>query len=59
MLARLSPSSRLRPRSQYPFDQFVCEVARDGQRFLVNTQIRQADTKPMSIILNLTAKVKK
>ena len=58
MLARLSPSSRLRPRSQYPFDQFVCDVARDDL-FLVNTQIRQADTKPMSIILNWMAKVNK
>jgi len=40
-------------------DQFVYDVARDGQRFLVNTQIRQADTKPMSIVLNWTAKLNK
>jgi eukaryotic-like serine/threonine-protein kinase len=40
-------------------DQFVYDVSRDGQRFLINTPVKQADTQPMSIILNWTAKLSK
>lgn len=40
-------------------DQFVYDVARDGQRFLILTQLKQADTTPMSIVLNWTAKLSK
>jgi hypothetical protein len=48
------------PRQPVSFnDQFVYDVARDGQRFLVNTQIKQADTTPMSIILNWPAMLNK
>ena len=48
------------PRQPVSFnDQFVYDVTRDGQRFLINTQIRQADTKPMSIVLNWAAKLNK
>ncbi|MGC2769422.1 MAG: hypothetical protein WB607_28250 [Candidatus Acidiferrum sp.] len=40
-------------------DLFVYDVSRDGQRFLINTQVKQADTAPMSVILNWPAKLGK
>jgi hypothetical protein len=40
-------------------DQFVYDVSRDGQRFLINTPVRQGETAPMSIILNWPAKLNK
>jgi len=40
-------------------DQFAYDVSRDGQRFLIITQVKQTETAPMSIILNWTAKLKK
>jgi Tol biopolymer transport system component len=40
-------------------DQFVYDVSRDGQRFLINTEVKQAETEPMSIVLNWTAKLNK
>ena len=40
-------------------DQFVYDVSRDGQRFLINTPTNQAETEPMSVILNWPAKVNK
>jgi hypothetical protein len=38
-------------------DQFTYDVSRDGQRFLINTQVKQPDTPPMSVVLNWTAKL--
>jgi hypothetical protein len=38
-------------------DQLVYDVSRDGQRFLINTQINPGETAPMSLILNWTAKL--
>jgi hypothetical protein len=38
---------------------FVYDVSRDGQRFLINTQVKQAESSPMSIILNWPAKLNK
>ena len=38
-------------------DHFVYDVSRDGQRFLINTQVKQAETAPMTIILNWPAKL--
>ena len=38
-------------------DLFVYDVSRDGQRFLINTPVKQADSQPMSIILNWSAKL--
>ncbi len=35
------------------------DVTRDGQRFLVNTQVRDPETQPMSVILNWSAQLKK
>ena len=40
-------------------DLFVYDVSRDGQRLLINTQVRQAETVPMSVVLNWTAKLNK
>jgi serine/threonine protein kinase/Tol biopolymer transport system component len=40
-------------------DQFVYDVSRDGQRFLTLTQLKQAETAPMSVVLNWTAKLNK
>ena len=41
------------------FDLFVYDVSRDGQRFLINTPVKQAETAPMSVILNWPAKLNK
>jgi hypothetical protein len=41
------------------FDLFVYDVSHDGQRFLINTPVKQAETQPMSIILNWPAKLNK
>jgi len=46
------------PRQSIPrYDLFVYDVTRDGQRFLINTQVRPAESAPMSVILNWTAKL--
>lgn len=48
------------PRQPVPLtDRFAYDVSRDGQRFLIITQVRQADTAPMSIVLNWTKKLNK
>jgi len=39
-------------------EQFSYDVSRDGQKFLINTQLKTALT-PMSIVLNWTAKLGK
>jgi eukaryotic-like serine/threonine-protein kinase len=41
------------------YDLFVYDVSRDGQRFLINTQVKQGDSAPMSVILNWPAKLDK
>ena len=41
------------------FDLFAYDVSRDGQRFLILTQVKQAETQPMSVVLNWTAKLNK
>ncbi len=38
-------------------EQMFYDVSKDGQRFLINTQIPQAETQPMSIVLNWPAKL--
>jgi eukaryotic-like serine/threonine-protein kinase len=48
------------PRQPIPrYDLFVYDVTRDGQRFLILTQLKQAETAPMSIVLNWAAKLNK
>jgi len=38
-------------------DQFVYDVSKDGQRFLILTRVEQPGTPPMTVILNWTAKL--
>ena len=40
-------------------DQFIYDVSRDGQRFLIITPVKQAETAPMSVVLNWTAELNK
>jgi len=48
------------PRQPVPsYDLFVYDVSRDGQRFLINTQLKQPETQPVSVILNWPAKQSK
>jgi Tol biopolymer transport system component/tRNA A-37 threonylcarbamoyl transferase component Bud32 len=48
------------PRQPVSFtDQFVYDVSRDGQRFLINTPVKQAESAPMSVVLNWPAKLNK
>jgi hypothetical protein len=37
----------------------VYDVSKDGQRFLINTRVKNADTRPMSVVLNWDAEFKK
>lgn len=41
------------------FDLFVYDVSRDGQRFLINTPVKQEETPPMTLVLNWGAKLNK
>ena len=36
-------------------EQLMYDVSKDGQRFLINTQVRNADTQPMTVVLNWLA----
>jgi eukaryotic-like serine/threonine-protein kinase len=40
-------------------EQVSYDVTKDGKRFLINTQVKNADTHPMSVILNWDAEMKK
>jgi len=40
-------------------DLFVYDVSRDGQRFLINTQVKQEQSQPMTVVLNWPAKLNK
>jgi len=35
------------------------DVTRDGQKFQINTNAKQADTMPLSVVLNWTAQLKR
>jgi Tol biopolymer transport system component/predicted Ser/Thr protein kinase len=35
------------------------DVSRDGQRFLINTEVREAEVKPMTVVLNWAARLNK
>jgi dipeptidyl aminopeptidase/acylaminoacyl peptidase len=41
------------------YDRFVYDVSRDGQRFLINTPVKNADTRPMSVLLHWSARLNK
>ena len=48
------------PRQPIPiYDLFVYDVSRDGQRFLIITPVKEAETAPMSVVLHWTAKLNK
>ena len=48
------------PRQAVPiYDLFVYDVSRDGQRFLINTSVKEAETQPMSVVLNWPAELNK
>ena len=40
-------------------EHIVYDVSKDGQRFLINTQAKNADTRPMSVVLNWEVEFKK
>jgi hypothetical protein len=40
-------------------DQIAYDVRPDGQRFLILTQVEQAEATPMSVVLNWPAKLNK
>jgi eukaryotic-like serine/threonine-protein kinase len=40
-------------------EQFTYDVSEDGQKFLINTQMKQTETVPMSVMLNWSAKLNK
>ena len=40
-------------------DQIAYDVRHDGQRFLILTQVKQAETQPISVVLNWPAKLNK
>ena len=41
------------------YDLFVYDVSRDGQRFLINTPVKQTEMQPLSLILNWHANLTK
>ena len=46
------------PRQPVSFnDQVAYDVRPDGQRFLILTQMKQAESVPMSVVLNWPAKL--
>lgn len=46
------------PREQVATsEQLTYDVGKDGQRFLINTQVKQGETMPMSVIQNWAAKL--
>jgi eukaryotic-like serine/threonine-protein kinase len=46
------------PRQPVPlYDLFVYDVSRDGQRFLIITPLKHAETQPMSVVLNWPAEL--
>lgn len=48
------------PRQPVPlYDLFVYDVSRDGQRFLINTPVKEAEKQPISVVLNWPAKLNK
>ena len=40
-------------------EQLFYDVSRDGQRFLINTEVKQREVEPMTVILNWAARLKK
>ena len=40
-------------------EQLFYDVSRDGQRFLINTEVKQAEVEPMTVILNWATRLNK
>jgi eukaryotic-like serine/threonine-protein kinase len=40
-------------------EQTFYDVSRDGQRFLINTEVREAEVKPLTVVLNWAARLNK
>ncbi len=40
-------------------EQLFYDVSRDGQRFLINTEVKQTEVEPMTVVLNWAARLKK
>ena len=40
-------------------EQLFYDVSKDGQRFLINTEVREAEVEPMTVVLNWAAKLNK
>jgi eukaryotic-like serine/threonine-protein kinase len=54
------PLFQARPREQVAGSELVTyDVARDGQRFLINTQMEKEDPLPMTVILNWNANLQR
>jgi Tol biopolymer transport system component len=54
------PLFQVTPRQQISSrDQFVYDVTRDGQRFLILTPLKNAESQPMSVVLNWPAMLNK
>ena len=41
------------------FDLFIYDLSRNGQRFLINTQVKQPETAPLSVILNWASELER
>jgi eukaryotic-like serine/threonine-protein kinase len=40
-------------------EQLFYDVSKDGQRFLINTEVKQTEVEPMTVVLNWAARLKK
>ena len=40
-------------------EQLFYDVSRDGQRFLINTEVMEVEVKPMTVVLNWAARLNK
>jgi eukaryotic-like serine/threonine-protein kinase len=48
------------PRQPVPYlDIFAYDVTQDGQKFLINTDVKPAESVPMTVVLNWAAELKK
>jgi len=63
--ARFSPGTpvalfQTSPRQPVSYlDIFTYDVSRDGQKFLINTDVQPAESARMAVVLNWTAKLNK
>ena len=54
------PLFQANPRETVATSEFLFyDVSRDGQRFLINTEVKQTEVEPMTVVLNWAAKLNK